>query len=398
MRSSPRLLARRARLQHRLVCTAALVGVLALASLPVRAQEPAATLVISTPTPTPTPTPFLLPTVTPVPGAGSTSPLATPTPASPAATAVSAWALPVTAQGAPPAASTGTTLPFSGEGYVVQEGDTLLDAALELGLDVEEVGCTIAPHFDPAQPLVIGDVLLPLPATVRCVRSASGDTVRILAERLSLAPESLLGEPWNQLAGFALDAPLPPGRFVRHPGTTDVQVAAALAGQPGNGPSGEFVTWMLAQPAGVAPQSALATGGVRRPQGLAPVPADWPYGTGVFQWPTYGFLTQGYRFDHRALDIAAVTGTPVTASDRGVVIRAGWNNQGYGNFVIVDHKIDYLTLYAHLDTVFVKEGEVVAQGQVVGTVGATGNTTGPHLHFELRDFGRLANPLEYLAR
>ncbi|MGL4650303.1 MAG: M23 family metallopeptidase, partial [Caldilineaceae bacterium] len=108
--------------------------------------------------------------------------------------------------------------------------------------------------------------------------------------------------------------------------------------------------------------------------------------------------TQAYRFDHRALDIAAPTGSPVTAADRGVVVRAGWNNQGYGNFVIVDHRIDYLTLYAHLESIFVSEGEVVAQGQVLGTVGTTGNSTGPHLHFELRDFGRLANPLEYLAR
>ena len=82
---------------------------------------------------------------------------------------------------------------------------------------------------------------------------------------------------------------------------------------------------------------------------------------------------------------------------RGVVLRAGWNDQGYGRFVIVDHDLDYLTLYAHLDKILVAEGDVVAQGQVLGTVGSTGNSTGPHLHFEIRDFGRLANPLELLA-
>jgi murein DD-endopeptidase MepM/ murein hydrolase activator NlpD len=79
------------------------------------------------------------------------------------------------------------------------------------------------------------------------------------------------------------------------------------------------------------------------------------------------------------------------------VLRAGWNNQGYGYFVILDHQIDYLTLYAHLDRVLVSEGEVVGKGQVIGTVGTTGNSTGPHLHFEIRDFGRLINPLEILT-
>ena len=111
----------------------------------------------------------------------------------------------------------------------------------------------------------------------------------------------------------------------------------------------------------------------------------------------YGWLSQGYRYDHRAIDIAAVQGTPVTAADRGVVVRAGWNDQGYGRFVVIDHQIDYVTLYAHLDRILVHEGEIVGQGQVIGTVGSTGNSTGPHLHFEIRDFGRLTNPLELLA-
>jgi murein DD-endopeptidase MepM/ murein hydrolase activator NlpD len=81
-----------------------------------------------------------------------------------------------------------------------------------------------------------------------------------------------------------------------------------------------------------------------------------------------------------------------------VVIRAGWNNQGYGQFVVIDHNIDYLTLYAHLSEILVKEGQVIAQGQAIGRVGSTGNSTGPHLHFEIRDFGRQTNPLELLGR
>jgi murein DD-endopeptidase MepM/ murein hydrolase activator NlpD len=171
---------------------------------------------------------------------------------------------------------------------------------------------------------------------------------------------------------------------------------------------------MLHQPVNTSPFTVLAVGGpfaeqrqllqrlseralsANRQPGV--VPANWPYGSGVFQWPLAGWLTQGYRYDHRAIDIAAPAGTPVRAADRGVVVRAGWNQQGYGLFVIIDHNIDYVTLYAHLSEVLVQEGQVVAQGDILGKVGSTGNSTGPHLHFEIRDFGRLTNPLELLTR
>ncbi len=390
-----------ARVRTLLMAAALAAGVLAagllLGRAPARAQSsaemPTPAFVVTTPTATATPTPFVLPTPTPKPG--SASPLATPQ-----ATSVSAWALPITAQ--QPAAETSATQPLLvGDGYIVQAGDTLLDAALELGLNVDEVGCVLRPSFDPTLPLVIGDRLAPLPAGLRCVTTLAGESVRSLAERFGIAPESILAEPWNELAALPsdgataqIDQPLAAGRFVRVPAPDEESGLLPLA----SGADDSFVSFMLAQPAGMAPTQALGAGGVRRPAALAPVPADWPYGSGHFAWPTYGFLTQSYSFDHRALDIAAPAGSPVTAADRGVVLRAGWNNQGYGTFVIVDHNIDYLTLYAHLDEIFVNEGEIVVQGQLLGTVGSTGNSTGPHLHFELRDFGRLANPLEYLGR
>ncbi len=128
------------------------------------------------------------------------------------------------------------------------------------------------------------------------------------------------------------------------------------------------------------------------------IPADWPYGSGRFVWPTYGWLTQGHSVGHSALDIAAPAGSPVTAADRGRVIRAGWSSVGYGQFVVIDHNIDYLTLYAHLGTITVQEGQIVGKGQLLGTVGSTGNSTGPHLHFEIRDFGQRVDPLTLLPR
>jgi murein DD-endopeptidase MepM/ murein hydrolase activator NlpD len=282
------------------------------------------------------------------------------------------------------------------DGYTVRGGDTLLTAALEMGLDLTEMGCAIAPDFDESSPLVIGDLLTAPPLGVYCHRTAGGESTRTIAQTYGLPASALLAEPWNALPAN-VDAPLPAGRFVRVPGSgargassSDGALGAANAASP-------FLSWMLTQPANTSPLSAVGRGGVRRPL-AAPVPADWPYGTGAFGWPTYGLLTQGYRLDHRALDIAAASGAPVTSADRGVVIRAGWNSQGYGNFVVVDHNIDYVTLYAHLDSIFVDVGDVVAAGQILGTVGQTGNATGPHLHFEIRDFGRLVNPIEMLAR
>lgn len=283
-------------------------------------------------------------------------------------------------------------------GYVVDAGDTLLSVALELGMDVDEMGCVIRPDFDPAQPLVIGDRLLPLSAETLCHRAGEGETVRDIATLYGVNALTILGERWNNLEDEY--TVLPEGRFVRVPYVT----TGAMSNDSVDIVQDEspFLTLMLAQPTTITPQEVLGQESVqtviRRAPVTAPVPADWKYGSGVFLWPTYGWLTQGYRADHRAIDIAATQGSPVTASDRGVVLRAGWNNQGYGNFVIIDHNIDYLTLYAHLDHIFVQEGEIVAQGQILGTVGSTGNSTGPHLHFEIRDFGRLANPLEFLGR
>jgi len=135
-----------------------------------------------------------------------------------------------------------------------------------------------------------------------------------------------------------------------------------------------------------------------KPEIIGPAPNEWPYGSGEFIWPLQGWLTQDYHVRHRAVDIAAPIGTPIIAVDRGTVTRAGWNEQGYGLFVIVDHNIGYVTLYAHLSEIWVEAGDVVTQGQFLGAVGSTGNSTGPHLHLEVRDFGNRVNPLDFLGQ
>ncbi len=124
---------------------------------------------------------------------------------------------------------------------------------------------------------------------------------------------------------------------------------------------------------------------------------DWPYGDGHFIWPVEGgWISQGSGPGHTALDVAVPLGTHVRAVDRGKVIYAGWNPTGYGFRVVVDHGIDYVTLYAHMSDIYVQPGDIVGKGQVIGLSGANGNITGPHLHFEVRDFGRLIDPRKVL--
>jgi murein DD-endopeptidase MepM/ murein hydrolase activator NlpD len=311
-------------------------------------------------------------------------------------------------QTATPVAADGSQ---SARQYVVQPGDTLFAVALEIGVDLEDMPCVVAPDFTPEQPLVIGNVLEIPPPGALCHIVQPGETLARIVSRYGLTLEAIQGVGWNQLGNATPDETLPPGRNLRvllgAPGSP-VAATGARDAPAGMTSAEDFLNFMLYQPVNTSPFAVLAVGAPRGlPQremarSLDPetgaVPANWPYGSGHFTWPLHGWLTQGYRYDHRAIDLAAPVGTLVAAADRGVVLRAGWNNQGYGNFVVVDHNIDYVTLYAHLSEIFVKEGEVVAQGHLLGQVGSTGNSTGPHLHFEIRDFGRLTNPLELLGK
>ena len=108
-----------------------------------------------------------------------------------------------------------------------------------------------------------------------------------------------------------------------------------------------------------------------------------------------GFGHPGGR-RHDGIDLLAHAGAPVGAAGRGVVSFAGWNSGGYGNLVIVQHRLGYETYYAHLSAIAVGVGRAVAGGSRIGSVGATGHVTGPHLHFEVRLHGVPINPIPLL--
>ncbi len=140
----------------------------------------------------------------------------------------------------------------------------------------------------------------------------------------------------------------------------------------------------------------------RSPEGREQLAKPW---TGDFSMPVNGRITSRYGYRrhpiykvrklHTGIDIAARSGTPIRCAGDGTVVHAArWG--GYGNCIIVDHGGELATLYGHCSRLAVTKGQAVTQGQVIGYVGSTGLSTGPHLHFEVRKDGRPVDPGPYL--
>lgn len=145
-------------------------------------------------------------------------------------------------------------------------------------------------------------------------------------------------------------------------------------------------------------QSAALSAKIQSAQAVSSVPTGTASASG-FVWPVQGVITSpyGWRWGrmHEGIDIAVPSGTPVVAAAAGSVIVAGWMG-GYGNLVVVDHGNGVATAYAHNSGVTVGVGQSVAQGQLVAYAGSTGNSTGSHVHFEVRVNGSAVDPLGYL--
>lgn len=266
--------------------------------------------------------------------------------------------------------------------YRLQEGDDLTVLALEWGIDSEAIACVTRSGQEPLSGLRPGQVIMIPNARYRCHTVQPGETLEQVAQDYEVTVDVLLAEPWNLVE--SADSVLESGwRLLildgNRPDLADLRqgqvVSATVAADP--------------PAAGLAAATPTAEPVAARPQG---------YGDGQFIWPLRGgVISQGYRVGHRAIDIAAPIGTPVYAADNGIVLKSGYSRDGYGGRVIIDHQIDYVTLYAHLSQALVQEGDVVQKGQLIGYVGSTGNSTGPHIHFELRDFGFLIDPRSLLA-
>jgi murein DD-endopeptidase MepM/ murein hydrolase activator NlpD len=158
---------------------------------------------------------------------------------------------------------------------------------------------------------------------------------------------------------------------------------------------------LLAEIESLEVESARLAAVIRAAQAASSSTAAAPpvTGNGTLGWPVSGTVTSGFgpRWGrmHEGIDIAVPTGTPVRAAGAGTVISVGWQG-GYGNLVVIDHGGGLATAYAHNSALLVAVGQQVATGQTVASSGNTGNSSGPHVHFEVRVNGVAADPLAYL--
>ncbi len=262
-----------------------------------------------------------------------------------------------------------------GQEYVVESGDSVFAIAKYFDLRPETIlWANYSVLNDNPDMLGLNQKLYIPPTDGVVYKWKSGDTLEKIASEYKAKVHDILLWPGNKLD--MVNPVIQPGTLVMIPG-----------GQR------EFIrSWVIPTiPRGAAGVAMNFPGACNTGTGGA-------VGTGTFIYPGPSHIISGnsYWSGHLAIDLAIGIGTPVVASDSGVVVFAGWTTVGYGNFVMIDHGNGFQTAYAHLTAALVRCGQSVAQGQVIGTGGTTGNSTGPHLHFEIRYMGGFVNPLSYL--
>jgi murein DD-endopeptidase MepM/ murein hydrolase activator NlpD len=243
--------------------------------------------------------------------------------------------------------------------HTVQPGDTVFGIADTYGISPETILWSNGDLELNPDMLSIGQDLAILPLSGVYHKVEKGDTLEGLAKKFKVESSAIADYPLNNL-----------------------QAPYTLA-----------TAQMLVIPGGEKPYVPR-----RVSRYVGPIPEDASRGSGAFVWPCSGRITQIYWSLHRAIDIGAPIGSPVVASDSGYVMYAGWDTSGYGNLIIIDHRNGYRTLYAHLSAFSVKTGDSVGRGARVGSVGSTGNSTGAHLHFEIRRNEVQRNPIGFLPK
>jgi len=127
---------------------------------------------------------------------------------------------------------------------------------------------------------------------------------------------------------------------------------------------------------------------------LASMPTSWPIYGRIMS--SYGYRRSPWRGFHAGIDLDASYGAPIRATASGIVAEAGWKT-GYGKCVVINHGYGFSTLYAHSSKIKVAVGQNIKKGQIIAYVGVTGNSTGPHCHYEVRKNGYAVNPMPYLG-
>lgn len=246
--------------------------------------------------------------------------------------------------------------------YVVGPGDTVSGIASRFHISADSVLWSNAKLEDNPDMLSIGQNLNIPPTSGVLYTVQNGDSIASIAAKFKAVIADIANDPFNQ-SNHDLKANPPQltlGAFIMVPGGEKPFTARK-----------------------VIYRSTLPAGAAR--------------GTSNFVWPVAACITQLFWARHPGYDLAAPKGAPVYAADSGFVEVVGWDNSGYGNMILINHGNGFVTRYAHLSAFNVEPGQSVKRGALIGRVGSTGHSTGPHLHFEIIFGGVQRNPAYFIV-
>jgi murein DD-endopeptidase MepM/ murein hydrolase activator NlpD len=264
--------------------------------------------------------------------------------------------------------------------YTVQLGDNLFAIADKFDLKPETILWGNYKMLNDNPEILMPDqVLNILPVDGTYYQWQAEDTFNAVASLFKVKPEDILNYPGNHIDLTTIAK----GEVKIEPGTWLIIPGGKRAFKDWGPPAISRLNPAVARYYGPGSCGAIYEGAI---------------GTGSFVWPTTEHLISGYSFSgiHPAIDIGGQIGNAVYAADSGVIVYAGWSNYGYGNLIVIDHGNGWQTAYAHLSAINVICGQSVSRGIMIGAIGSTGNSTGPHLHFEMSINGVKVNPLDYV--
>lgn len=239
------------------------------------------------------------------------------------------------------------------ETYTIASGDTLSSIAQKFGVSIDTIKWVNDLKRDS---LTVGQELKIPPVTGIVHKVREGETIYTISKKYQTDAQKIVNFPFNDFS--------------------DLDTFALNVGQT------------LIVPDGVMPEAV--------PVRAIPIPPVFAGGTGQFQWPVGGLITQYPVWYHMAVDIANPGLPGIAAADSGVISLVEYLRYGYGQHVIIDHGDGLSTLYGHMSEIYVKPGDRVSRGQIIGRMGSSGRSSGPHLHFEVRKNGITVNPLPFL--
>lgn len=266
--------------------------------------------------------------------------------------------------------------------YTVKQGDALFLIAERFGVDPNTIFWSNTETLqDNVHLLHVGMELYILPVNGVYHLSDGAETIEAIAARYGVTPGDILYSEYNDLADQDGATVPPAGLRIVVPGGRR-----------------EYISWQ-------APIRTGTQSGRSNPEGTVhPGSCREQYtgtgGTGQYQNPLGSIpyrVTNGFAPYHPGVDLAADRNTPIYAAETGVVVFAGWHRDGYGELIIVDHGDGWTTYYGHLASRFVGCGDQISKGQYIATMGMSGNASGIHLHFEIRQNDSPLNPYGYVS-